>query len=146
MMDVGRHPNIELLVHSEVEDVGGYVGNFRVRIRKKARYVYEDECTACGDCAVVCPVCPVVVPDEFQMGLGSRKAIHIPFPQAVPSAYVVNAEECLGQNPIACGKCIEACEKQCIDFDMQDELLDVEVGAIIVATGMDVYDPRALDE
>ena len=143
MMDVGRHPNIELLVHSEVEDVGGYVGNFRVRIRKKARYVYEDECTACGDCAVVCPV---VVPDEFQMGLGSRKAIHIPFPQAVPSAYVVNAEECLGQNPIACGKCIEACEKQCIDFDMQDELLDVEVGAIIVATGMDVYDPTALDE
>jgi len=143
MMDVGRHPNIELLTHSEIEDVSGYVGNFRVRIRKKARYVYEDECTACGDCAVVCPV---VVPDEFQMGLGSRRAIYIPFPQAVPSAYVVNADECMGQNPIACGKCIEACEKQCIDFDMQDELVDVEVGTIIVATGMEVYDPTALDE
>ncbi len=142
-MDVGRHPNIKLLAYAEVEDIKGYVGNFKVRIRKKARYVREGECTSCGDCA---NVCPVVVPDEFQMGLGSRKAIHIPFPQAVPAAYLVKAEECLGQNPIACGKCIEACEKKCIDFDMQDEILDVEVGAIIVATGMDVYDPTALDE
>ncbi|MEJ2735501.1 MAG: hydrogenase iron-sulfur subunit, partial [Anaerolineae bacterium] len=140
---VGRHPNIELLTYSEVEDGSGYVGNFHVRVRKKARYVDENECTACGDCAAVCPV---VVPDEYQVGLGSRKAVHISFPQAVPSAYVVIAEECLGQNPIACGKCIEACEKDCIDFDMQDELYDFDVGAIIVATGMDVYDPTALDE
>jgi len=143
MMDVGRHPNIKLLAYSEVEDVTGYVGNFKARIRKKARYVNEGECTACGDCAAVCPV---VVPDEFQIGLGSRKAIHIPFPQAVPSAYIVSAHECLGQNPIACGKCIEACEKKCIDFDMKDELLDIDAGTIIVATGMEVYDPRALDE
>jgi heterodisulfide reductase subunit A len=143
MMDVGRHPNIELLTYAEVEDVSGYVGNFKARIRKKARFVVEDECTSCGDCSAVCPV---VVPDEFQMGLGTRKAVYIPFPQAVPSAYIVNADECLGQNPIACGKCIEACEKRCIDFDMQDEVLSVEVGAIIVATGMDVYDPTALDE
>jgi heterodisulfide reductase subunit A len=88
----------------------------------------------------------VVLPDEFQMGLSSRRAIYIPFPQAVPSAYIVSRDACLGQNPIACGKCIEACEKNCIDFDMQDTILDVDVGAIIVATGMDVYDPRALDE
>ncbi len=143
MMDVGRHPNIKLLANSEIEDISGYVGNFKARVRKKARYVDENECTSCGDCS---KVCPVVVPDEFQMGLGSRKAIHIPFPQAVPSAYIVNAHECLGQNPIACGKCIEACDKKCIDFDMQDEIIDLEVGAIIVATGMDVYDPTALDE
>jgi heterodisulfide reductase subunit A len=143
MMDVGRHPNIVLLTNSEVEDVSGYVGNFKSRIRKKARYVNEDACTACGDCAAVCPV---VLPDEFQMGLGSRKAIYIPFPQAVPSAYIVSKDACMGQNPIACGKCIEACEKNCIDFDMQDRILDIEVGTIIVATGMDVYDPRALDE
>ncbi len=88
MMDVGRHPNIKLLTNSEIEDISGYVGNFKARIRKKARYVDENECTSCGDCSAVCPV---VVPDEFQMGLGSRKAIYIPFPQAVPSAYIVNA-------------------------------------------------------
>ena len=143
MMDVGRHPKIQLLTYSEVEDVSGYVGNFRARVRKRARYVDENECTACGDCA---KVCPVVVPDEYQIGLGSRHAIHIPFPQAVPSAYLVAADECLGQNPIACGKCIEACEKKCISFDMQDEILNLEVGTIVVATGMDVYDPRAMDE
>jgi len=142
-MDVGRHPQIELLTYSEVEDVSGYVGNFRVRVRKKARYVDEKECTACGDCV---EVCPVVMADEFEMGLATRRAIYIPFPQAVPSAYVINIDECLGDNPIACGKCLEKCDKRCIDFDMQDEILELEVGTIIVATGMDVYDPEPLDE
>jgi heterodisulfide reductase subunit A len=143
MMDVGRHPRIELLTNSELEDVTGYIGNFNARIRKKARYVDENACITCGDCA---NVCPVVVPDEYQMGLSSRRAIYIPFPQAVPSGYVVSASDCLGLNPIACGKCIEACEKKCINFDQEDQLLEIEVGAIIVATGMDVYDPTALDE
>ncbi|MBN2548890.1 MAG: hydrogenase iron-sulfur subunit [Anaerolineales bacterium] len=143
MMDVGRHPNIELLAFAEVEDISGYVGNFKARVRKKARYIDETQCTSCGECAAVCPV---VVPDEYQVGLGSRRAVYIPFPQAVPSAYIVNADECLGQNPIACGKCIEACEKKCIDFEMQDRLIDINVGVVIVATGMDVYDPTALDE
>ncbi|MGD9307323.1 MAG: CoB--CoM heterodisulfide reductase iron-sulfur subunit A family protein, partial [Desulfobacterales bacterium] len=143
MMDVGRHPNIELLTNSELEDITGYVGNFKARIRKKNRYVDVESCIACGECAAVCPV---VVPDEYQMGLGSRRAIYIPFPQAVPSAYVISADDCLGENPIACGKCIEACEKKCINFDQKDECLDIEIGAIIVATGMDVYDPKALDE
>jgi heterodisulfide reductase subunit A len=143
MMDVGRHPGIELMAYSEVEDVSGYVGNFKVRVRKRARYVDERECTACGDCA---EVCPIVKPDEFQMGLSTRRAIYIPFPQAVPSAYIVNIHECLGDNPIACGKCIERCDKKCIDFDMQDEIVELEVGAIIVATGMDTYDPTELDE
>ncbi len=143
MMDVGRHPNIKLLAYSEVADISGYVGNFKVRVRKKARFVHEEECTACGECV---EVCPIVVADEFQMGLSTRRAIYIPFPQAVPSAYLINIEECMGDNPIACGKCIEKCEKQCINFDMQDAIVEFEVGAIIVATGMDVYDPTALDE
>jgi heterodisulfide reductase subunit A len=143
MMDVGRHPKIELMAYSEVEDVSGYVGNFKARIRQKARYVDVDQCTSCGDCSAICPI---VVPDEFQMGLGSRRAVFIPFPQAVPPAYLVKAEECLGQNPIACGKCIEACEKDCIDFSMQDEIIDIQIGTIIVATGMNVYDPTTLDE
>ena len=142
-MDAGRHPNIELMSYSEVEDISGYVGNFQARVRKKARYVIESECTACGDCV---PVCPIVRPDEFQMGLSTRRAIYIPFPQAVPSAYLINMDECLGDNPIACGKCQEACDKKCIDFDMRDEIVELSVGAIIVSTGMDVYDPSPLDE
>ncbi len=143
MMDAGRHPKIKLLAYSEVENVSGYVGNFAVRVRKKARYVDETACTACGECA---KVCPVVVPNEFEIGLGSRKAIHIQFPQAVPSAYLIDHDHCLGDVPIACGKCRDVCDKKCIDFDQQDQLLDLNVGAIIVATGLDVYDPTPLDE
>jgi heterodisulfide reductase subunit A len=143
MMDAGRHPKIKLLAYSEVESVSGYVGNFSVRVRKKARYVDETACTACGECS---KVCPVVVPNEFEVGLGSRKAIYIPFPQAVPSAYVIDHAHCLGDVPIACGKCREACDKQCIDFDQQDQIINLDVGAIIVATGLDVFDPSALDE
>ncbi len=119
------------------------MGNFHVRILKRARYVNEKECTACGDCV---PVCPVIVPDEFNMGLSSRRAIYSPFPQAVPSAFAVDITKCLGHNPIICGKCIEACKKRCIDFDMNDEELEFDVGTIIVATGMETYDPRILDE
>lgn len=143
MMDVGRHPRIKLLAYSEVEEVSGYVGNFKVRVRKKARYVNEEECTACGDCV---DVCPVIMPDEYQMGLSSRRAIYIPFPQAVPSSYIINIEECLGVQPIACGKCAEKCDKGCIDFDMKDQIMELEVGTIIVAVGMEVYDPTLLDE
>lgn len=143
MTDVGRHPNIELMTLSTIKDVKGYVGNFEVTVQKRARYVGEGECTACGDCA---KVCPVLKPDEFELGLASRKAIFTPFPQAVPSAYVLNPSECLGQNPLICGKCKEACEKGCIDYDMKDEEVTFKVGTLVVATGMTPYDPTALDE
>lgn len=143
MTDAGRHPNITLLTLSEVKSITGFVGNFHVRVLKRARYVKEKECTACGECK---SVCPVVVPDEFNMGLNTRRAIYSPFPQAVPSAYMVDIEQCLGHNPIICGKCIEKCEKRCIDFSMNDEELTFDVGTIIVATGTDVHDPAALDE
>ena len=143
MTDAGRHPNITIHTLSEVADVKGYVGNFDVKIVKKARYVDEKECTACGDCS---KVCPVVRPDEFNMGLSSRKAIYSPFPQAVPSAYVLNPNECLGNNPTVCNKCYEACEKKCIDFHMSDETITERVGTIVVATGLEPYDPTALDE
>jgi len=142
-MDVGRHPNIELLTFSEIEEVSGYVGNFTVRIRKKARYVDPDQCNSCGDCV---DVCPVAVPDEFQLGLSSRKAIYIPFPQAVPCTYILNMKDCLGNNPIACGECALVCEKEAINYDDEDEILSREVGTVIVATGLDVYDPTEMDE
>ena len=143
MTDVGRHPRIKLYTMSEVVDVKGFVGNFDVRILKRARYVDEKECTACGECI---PVCPVVRPDEFNLGLSSRRAIFTPFPQAVPSAYVININECLGHNPSVCAKCIEACDKDCINFHMSDEEIVENVGSIIVATGLEVYDPTELDE
>lgn len=143
MTDVGRHPRIKLLTLSEVVDVKGFVGNFEVKILKKSRYVDEKECTACGECA---KVCPVVRPDQFNMGLSSRKAIYSPFPQAVPAAYMLNPNECLGHNPAVCSKCIEACEKHCINFHMSDEEIVEKVGTIVVATGLKPYDPTELDE
>ena len=143
MTDAGRHPNITLLTMSEVKEITGFVGSFHVRILKRARYVKEKECTACGDCV---EVCPVIIPDEFNMGLSSRRAIYSPFPQAVPGAFAVDITRCLGHNPIICGKCIEKCKKRCIDFDMNDEELEFNVGTIIVATGMEAYDPTVLDE
>jgi heterodisulfide reductase subunit A len=143
MTDAGRHPNITLLTMSEVKEITGFVGSFHARILKRSRYIKEKECTACGDCV---EVCPVIIPDEFNMGLSSRRAIYSPFPQAVPGAFAVDITRCLGHNPIICGKCIEKCKKHCIDFDMNDEEVEFDVGTIIVATGMEVYDPTILDE
>jgi heterodisulfide reductase subunit A len=143
MADAGRHPNITLLTLSEIKSITGYVGNFQVQILKKARYVKEDQCTACGDCV---QVCPVLVPNEFNMGLNSRRAIYQPFPQAIPSAYVMDINNCLGYDPVVCGKCIDKCKKKCIDFNMSDQELTFKVGTIIVATGMEVYDPTEMDE
>ena len=119
------------------------MGNFTVTIRKKARYVDPKLCNTCGECA---KVCPVARPDEFQTGFSSRKAIYIPFPQAVPCTYILNMDDCLGNNPIACGKCSQVCEKDAIDYNDRDVIVTREVGAIIVAIGLDVYDPTEMDE
>ena len=143
MMDAGRHPRIQLLVNSEVEDITGFVGNYQARVRRRAQYVDPAECTSCADCE---EVCPVVVPDEYQQGFSSRKAIYLPFPQAVPASYTLDADDCLGFNPIACGKCLEVCDKKCIDFDVKDEIFDLEIGTVVVATGLEPYDPRPNDE
>lgn len=143
MSEAGRHPNITLLTNSEVKEVSGYIGNFKIKVLKKARFVDEKECTACSDCA---EVCPVTRPNEFDVGLATRKAIYTPFAQAVPSAYIINMDDCLGDVPIACGKCVEKCEKNAINFDMPDQLIDIEVGTVIIATGVDVYDPTEITE
>ena len=132
-----------MMTFSEVESVSGFVGNFHVTVRKKARYVDHTQCTSCGECA---KVCPVALPDEYQQGFSSRKAIYIPFPQAVPSSYILDMAHCLGNNPIACGKCADVCEKKCISYDAEDQFVNFEVGVIIAATGMDVYDPTEYDE
>jgi len=143
MVDCARHPNITIHTLSEVQSVSGEVGDFTVRVFKKSRYVDESACTACGDCA---QVCPIVKRDEFQMGLLTRRAIYIPFAQAIPQSYLVNRDDCLGDDPIVCGRCIEACRKQCIDFDMQDKVIELPVASIVLAVGMETFDPVALTE
>jgi len=141
MSDAGRHSNIELLTNSEVQDVKGYIGNFKVKVLKKPRYVTKD-CSACGDCS---EVCPITVPNEFDVGLATRHGIYTPFAQAVPSTYIIDPNICLNQEGILkCDKCIKACERKAIDFDMKPEVLELEVGTIIVATGADIYDPTSL--
>ncbi len=142
-MDVGRHPRIQLFTNADVVGLSGKAGNFKARILRRARFIDEVECTACGDCA---KVCPVVQPNEFDEGLCLRHAIFSPFSQAVPSAYIRSAGDCLGTNPIACGKCVEVCQKHCIDLDMPDKEEEIEIGATIVATGIDYYDPREASE
>jgi heterodisulfide reductase subunit A len=142
MSDVGRHPNIELLTNSEVVKVGGYIGNFKVTVHKKPRYVTK-ECTACGDCV---DVCPVEVPNEFEVGLTWRKAIHTPFAQAVPAVYLIDEDSCIGLGDNTCAKCKDVCGPDAINFNDKPEDIELDVGTIIVATGMDVYDPVVLPE
>jgi len=141
MSDVGHHPNIELLANSEVAEVKGYIGNFHVKVLKKPRYVTKD-CSACGECA---KICPIVAPNEFDVGLASRRGIYSPFAQAVPATYVIDMNLCLNRNGVVvCDKCMRACERKAIVFEMKPETVELEVGTIIVATGADVFDPSVL--
>jgi len=142
MSDVGRHPNIELLTNSEVVEISGYIGNFKVKVQKKPRYITQ-ECTACGDCVAVCPV---EVPNEFDVGLTWRKAIHIPFAQAVPALYLIDEKSCIGLNENTCAKCKEVCGPDAINFNAKAEEVELDIGTIIVATGLDVYNPVVLTE
>lgn len=139
MVELSRHPNITLLSYSEVEEVKGYIGNYEVKVRRKARYVKEDLCVGCGVCV---DACPVKVDNEFDLGFGQRKAIYVPFPQAVPLKYTIDKEHCLHFKSGKCLLCAKACLNKAIDHKMQDETLNLKVGTIIVATGYDVYVPK----
>jgi heterodisulfide reductase subunit A len=134
MVDVGRHPNIEIISNADLLKVDGYVGNFKVKIRKNPRYVLADKCTGCGECK---DACPIEFPNEWDMNLGTRKAISVPFDQAVPLIYTLNKDYC-----IECYKCVDICgAREAINFEQQPEEVEIEVGAIIVSTGYDVYLP-----
>jgi heterodisulfide reductase subunit A len=142
MVETARHPNIELLTYSEIEAVNGEAGNFQVKIRKKAKYVDWNKCTGCGQCSEKCPM--KKIPNEFEEGMGNRTAIYIPFPQAVPRKATVDPEHCLYLTKGACQLCLDECEAEAINFDMEDEIVEYNVGSIIVATGYDQIDPDVL--
>jgi len=130
-----------------VEGLSGGVGEFRVKVRKKARLVDEDKCIACGQCA---EKCPAKVPDQFNMGLGLRKAIYKHFAQGIPSVYTIDKENCIrikkgaGKKKKPCGLCEKVCPADAVNFDQEDEYIEIDVGAIVLATGYDLFDPSGL--
>jgi heterodisulfide reductase subunit A-like polyferredoxin len=143
MLDVGRHPNIELLAYSEVENLKGQAGDFTVSVRKKARYVEENRCTGCGLCS---EKCPTIVPDAFNEGLGTRTAVYAYFAQGIPSTRTIDPDHCRQLNSRKCGICAKICQAEAINFDQKDQMVELNVGAIILAVGYDVFDPSLIPE
>jgi len=143
MVEIARNPNIQLFPNSEVVNVEGEIGNFSVTIKQKPRYIDMTKCKNCGICALKCPV---RVPDEFNQQLTVRSAIFIPFPQAVPSVYLIDADNCLYFKEGICKLCEKVCEVKAIDFDQREKLLTLKVGAIILATGSDLFNASILPQ
>jgi heterodisulfide reductase subunit A2 len=140
MVDAARYPNIEILTDSEVIGLEGFVGNFKATVRTGPRCVDLDKCTGCGDCAEAC-VLAGRIDDKFDAGLSKRGAIYIPFPQAVPLAAAVDRGSCLRFTRGKCkSPCLEACGVDAIDLELQEEVRELEVGAVVVATGFDLFD------
>lgn len=144
MVEVGQHPNIELLTYCEVLGISGEPGSYKVRILKKAKRVNPATCIGCGTCA---EKCPRKAPSEFDAGIALRKAIYIPFPQAVPNKYVIDADNCTYVENGKCGVCVKVCPvPNCINLDEKDEEIEVTVGNIIVATGFKPFDAKRIEQ
>jgi len=139
MVEVLRHPKVQIISNADILGVEGFVGNFKVKVRKNPRYVIAEKCTGCGECK---DACPIDYPNEWDMNLGTRKAISVPFDQAVPLVYSVNKDYC-----IECFKCVDACgARKAINFDQKPEEIEVNVGAIILTIGYDMYNPEDMKE
>jgi len=141
MTQVGAHPYIELMTYSEIEEVSGFIGDFKVKVRQKASYVDFSKCTGCGICQ---EKCPQKVASEFEVGLAPRKAIYTPFAQAVPNKPVIDRENCIYFIKGKCRACEKFCEREAIDFEQEDNVVELEVGAIILATGFSLFDPTPI--
>ena len=138
MVEVYRNPNIELMTYHEVKKVSGKLGDFTATILKKPRYIDGTKCKGCGDCAAKCP--KIEVPNIFDMNLGKRKSVYIPFPQAVPPVYLIDPELCLKFTKGVCGVCEKVCKAEAIDYEQKPLEFEINVGAIVVATGFDILD------
>ena len=141
MVDVAQHEKIRIFSYSEVEEIKGFVGNFDVKIKKKARYVKEDVCTGCGLCTEKCP--QKKVPNEFNLGMDNRRAIYIPFAQAVPKIATIDADYCTMLKTGKCGVCSKVCTAKAIDYTQKDEIVEEKYGAIVAATG---FNPISMDK
>ena len=144
MVDCAQNDKIHIYAYSEVEHVGGFVGNFHVKIRRKARFVKEDVCTGCGACTEKCP--QKKVPNEFNLGLDTRRAIYIPFAQAVPKVATIDPDSCNMLKNGKCGVCAKVCTAGAIDYKQKDEIVEREYGAIVAATGFQPIDLSKFDE
>lgn len=144
MADCYGHPNINVLTYSELVGLEGQKGRFKARVLKKARYVDEEKCTGCGDCLQKCPT--KGIPSEFEMGLATRRAIYMPFLQAVPRVATIDREHCKQLIEGKCGVCKKVCKRDAIDYEMKDAILEFEIGSVVVATGFDVWDPSVATE
>lgn len=152
MVQAGGHPNIELMTYSEVESIDGYVGNFKIKIRRKARCVDETLCNGCGDCWNKCPSRRVASPkggekvNHDAITLGPPKSIYMPTLQSVPAVPVIDKETCIHFRTGKCGICAKVCEKKAIDYDMKDRTIEIKVGNIIVATGFKTFDAKRMPQ
>ncbi len=144
MVDAFQNENIRIFSYSEVADVSGFVGNFEVKIKKKARYVKEDICTGCGACIEKCPM--KKVPNEFNLGMDNRSAIYIPFAQAVPKVATIDPNACNMLKNGRCGLCAKVCAAGAIDYTQKDEMIEEKYGAIVVATGFNPISMEKFDE
>ena len=144
MVEASQQENINIYAYSEVDEVKGFVGNFTVKIRRKARFIKEDLCTGCGLCTEKCPM--KKVPNEFNLGMDNRSAVYIPFAQAVPKVATIDANYCIKKKTGKCGLCSTVCGVGAIDYDQKDEILEEKYGAIVVATGFNPISVEKFDE
>ncbi|MEA1984929.1 MAG: FAD-dependent oxidoreductase [Euryarchaeota archaeon] len=143
LAEVSRHPNIELFTYSEITGIEGEAGDFTVKVKKKPTFVDPNKCTACGLCV---SKCPIKVPDEYNEGGNTRKAIYLAFPQAVPRVYTIDAENCLYLTKGKCGNCANVCENDAINYDDKGEEIEINVGSVILSTGFEPFDATRLEQ
>jgi heterodisulfide reductase subunit A len=144
MADCYGHPNINVLTKSELVGLDGEAGHFKAKVLKKARYVDIEKCTGCGDCIEKCPT--KNIPNEWEQGLNTRKAIYMEFLQAVPRAAIIDPENCRYLTEEKCGVCAKVCKRDAIDYEMKDEIVELDVASVVVATGFDIWDPKEAPE